>query len=362
MSGRRRADGRRRGALRQHRIGRALDLAALDCQRAAVGERAAWRQAAERRHRAGDRQQPLAGHRELRQGGDQPACVGVRRVGQQRRHRPGLDREAAIQHNGAVAGLGDNRQIVRDQHHRHPALLDQLDEEIEDLALHGDVERRGRLVGDQQIGLAGERGGDHRALPLPARQLMRVGVKPRRRVGDADAFQQFAGALAGGPFAHPEMLAQGLAHLPPDGQQRVQRGHRLLEHHGDPAAAQSAHLAVAHSQQVGAVEADAAAHRGAFRQQPHHGERRHRLARTALADDAEALAGFERDIDTAQRRGRTRGRRQPHHQIGNFEQRHQRITARRGSSRSRRPSPSRLRPSTATAIAAPGKSARYGAW
>ena len=39
-----------------------------------------------------------------------------------------------------------------------------------------------------------------------------------------------------------------------------------------------------------------------------------------------------------------------------------RFRARRGSSRSRRPSPSRFRPSTADAIAMPGNTARRGAW
>jgi len=38
----------------------------------------------------------------------------------------------------------------------------------QDLGLHGDVERGGRLVGDQDVGLAGERDGDHDALALAA--------------------------------------------------------------------------------------------------------------------------------------------------------------------------------------------------
>jgi hypothetical protein len=62
---------------------------------------------------------------------------------------------------------------------------------IQDLRLHGDVERRGRLVGDQQFGLVGQRHGDHHALPLPARQLVRIGLEPLSGIADADLVEQF---------------------------------------------------------------------------------------------------------------------------------------------------------------------------
>ena len=45
-----------------------------------------------------------------------------------------------------------------------------------------------------------------------------------------------------------------------------------------------------------------------------------------------------------------------------FQERHQRALARRGSSRSRKPSPSRLSPSTASAMAMPGHTASSGDW
>ena len=49
----------------------------------------------------------------------------------------------------------------------------QLAEQVEDLRLDGDVERRGRLVGDQELGIAGERHGDHDALAHAAGELVR---------------------------------------------------------------------------------------------------------------------------------------------------------------------------------------------
>ena len=50
----------------------------------------------------------------------------------------------------------------------------QLDEQVEDRRLHGDVERRGRLVADDELGVAGERARDRDALLEPARQLHRL--------------------------------------------------------------------------------------------------------------------------------------------------------------------------------------------
>ena len=48
-------------------------------------------------------------------------------------------------------------------------------------------------------------------------------------------------------------------------------------------------------------------------------------------------------------------------EVGDGQQTHIRSTRMRGSSRSRRPSPMRLRPSTVRMIAPPGMSARWGA-
>ena len=66
----------------------------------------------------------------------------------------------------------------------------------EDLRLHGDVERGGRLVGDEQVGLVGERHGDHHALALAAGQLVRIAAEPPLRIGDADLGQHLDGARA----------------------------------------------------------------------------------------------------------------------------------------------------------------------
>ena len=71
-----------------------------------------------------------------------------------------------------------------------PLLVLEPGEQFEDLRLHGHVERRGRLVGDQQLRLVGERHGDHHALALAAGKLVRIGAEPLFRLADADLVEQ----------------------------------------------------------------------------------------------------------------------------------------------------------------------------
>ena len=55
---------------------------------------------------------------------------------------------------------------MRDEQVGDPALGLQLDEQVEDRGLHGDVQRRRWLVADHQLGLAGERARYRQALEL----------------------------------------------------------------------------------------------------------------------------------------------------------------------------------------------------
>ena len=69
------------------------------------------------------------------------------------------------------------------------ALL-QVAQQGQDLRLDGHVQRGGRLVGDQQVGVVGERHGDHHALALSAGQFVRIGAHARLRVLQPDFLQQ----------------------------------------------------------------------------------------------------------------------------------------------------------------------------
>ncbi len=84
-----------------------------------------------------------------RQRADQTARVGMARRGEQLVDRRMLRDPAGVHHEHVVAELRDDAQVVRDEQHRHAVLVLQRAQQLEDLRLHGDVERRRRLVGDQ---------------------------------------------------------------------------------------------------------------------------------------------------------------------------------------------------------------------
>ena len=54
------------------------------------------------------------------------------------------------------------------------ALLEIFCSRLDDLRLDRDVERRHRLVADDQIGIDGQRAGDADTLALPAGELVRI--------------------------------------------------------------------------------------------------------------------------------------------------------------------------------------------
>ena len=62
------------------------------------------------------------GRRALRLGGQQMARIGVLRVGEDLRRRPGLDDLALGHHADAVGDLADDAEVVGDEQHRHAVL------------------------------------------------------------------------------------------------------------------------------------------------------------------------------------------------------------------------------------------------
>ena len=87
---------------------------------------------------------------ETRHGGEQGARVGVVRRGKNRLRRPAFDTFAAIHDLHAVGNLGDHAHVVRDEDDAHLHFVLQGVDERQDLRLDGHVERRRRLVGDEQ--------------------------------------------------------------------------------------------------------------------------------------------------------------------------------------------------------------------
>ena len=197
-------------------------------------------------------------------------------------------------------------EIVADVEDGRLAALLQLAHELQDARLHRHVERGRRLVGDQQIGIAGERLRDHDPLLHAAGKLVRIALhdlagvrdlrfgerlgdhrihgrldpvaaRPQRRQREQGALQA-ARALPGLPLqqlragigsrslhagrfedVRAPMLEEHLGDLIADRQRRVQRLAGVLEYHGDAVAADCPHARVGDGEQVQRFLARAAA-------------------------------------------------------------------------------------------------------
>ena len=154
---------------------------------------------------------------------------------------PVLGHPARVHDQDVVGELGHHAEVVGDDDDRGAELLLQVGHQVEDLRLHGDIQGGGRLIGDQQLGVAAQRHGDHGTLAHAAGELMRVVVDAGLRVGDADPVQQLDRVFFGRLLAHLVVNQVSLGDLIAHGVVRVQGGQRILEDHRHLGAPQLAH-------------------------------------------------------------------------------------------------------------------------
>ena len=170
---------------------------------------------------------------EPRDGAEQRLGVRVVRRVEHVRRRPDLDELGEVHDADAVGDVAHHRQVVADEHVGRLLLGLQLHQQVEDARLHGDVERRGRLVADHQVRVAGEGAGDGDALLLAAGELRRP-LEQEARL-DAHVGGELVDLGAHGARLGAAELAHGaredLARAPG----RVERGVRVLEDHLDGA-------------------------------------------------------------------------------------------------------------------------------
>ena len=131
--------------------------------------RGAWDFAVE----AGKAGTPLrrVGHR---YGFDQAPGVGVARVAKDLVARAHLDDLAEIHDGDAVGDVFYHRHVMRDEEIGDAELALQFLEQLQHARLDRHVKRRHAFVGDDQLRPQRERAGDADALPLAAREFVRV--------------------------------------------------------------------------------------------------------------------------------------------------------------------------------------------
>src|SRR2546425_3941952 len=130
---------------------------------------------------------------------------------------------------------------------------------------------------------------------------MRVLPEPSLGVRDPDHRQELRCPTSRLRWRHPEVDLEPLRELAPDGEHRVERGHRLLEDHRDLAAADPPHLLVGERQEVPALEADPTRHdpTGGRRDEGHDGERADALSAAPPAAEGPRLDPESKRLDSS---------------------------------------------------------------
>ena len=106
-----------------------------------------------------------------------------------------LDNPARVHDDDAIGELCDQAEVVCDEDDRRLRLALRGLQHLDDLRLDRHIERRRRLVCDEDAGIVRDRHRDHRALTHAARELVRVLVVPLLRGRDTDELQQRHRAL-----------------------------------------------------------------------------------------------------------------------------------------------------------------------
>ena len=94
--------------------------------------------------------------------------------------RRDLDDLAEVHDDDPRRDVTDDGEVVRDEEIRQVEVALQVLEQVDDLRLDRDVERRDGLVAHDEVGVERERAREPDPLPLAARELVRI---PVRRVG-----------------------------------------------------------------------------------------------------------------------------------------------------------------------------------
>ena len=289
------------GLFTQLMPGRRLVIAAIEGQRAALGETAAGKIAVERRHRAMRRIERRATPSAAGQRRKQLARIRMQRRTKEGRARPGLHHLTRVHDAHPVRHACRHAEIVGDQQHAHATLALDLRQQVQHLRLDGDVERRRRLIGDEQLRPPGERNGNHHALLHATRELKRIVAQALHRIRNADRLQQTAGFGLGLRSAQA-VSCQSLDNLRAHRHHRIQAGRRFLEDHADAPTTHLTHGRLRQAQQILTVQPDLAAlDASAVGQQARERERSHRLAATGFTQQRIGFTRGNAEIDTIDR-------------------------------------------------------------
>ena len=215
-----------------------------------------------------------------------------------------FDHLAAPEHHDAIGDLRDDREVVGDIQRGGAVLADQFAERRQAFDLRRHVQRGRRLVEHDDIGPRDHRHRRHRALQLPAGDLVRIAIADGHRIGQIELLEQAyrLGARLG-RLQHP-MPDRGLADLVHQRHRRIEGSRGALGDVGDARPPELTALVRAHLANVLAVQHDLAADDETVAASvAHRGQSDRGLAGAGFADQADHLAAFEHQRNVVDQHG-----------------------------------------------------------
>ena len=209
--------------------------------------------------------------------------------------RRDLDDAAEIHHRDAVGDVTHDREVVRDEEIGQLEVSLELFEQIDDLRPNRNVERRDRLVADDEVRIHRERARDSDPLSLAARELVRVARRSILR--QTDAHEQIAHAPVRVALRREPMHAHRLGDHPTHRVPRIQGRERILEDHLHPPP-QRPQVALAERREILPVEGDPPGRR-LVQADDRPADRG--LAAARFTDEPERLAALDRERDIVDR-------------------------------------------------------------
>src|SRR5579875_2519874 len=108
-----------------------------------------------------------------------------------------LDDRAQVKHCDAIAEVLGDGKVVDNEEIRQRQLRPQVAQQVQHLRLDRDVERRDRLIEDNELGLQNKGSRYAYPLPLPPRELVRLARHLDLR--DPDELEELRGSLCALP-------------------------------------------------------------------------------------------------------------------------------------------------------------------
>ncbi len=213
-------------------------------------------------------------------GTQQAFGIGMARAIEDVIHPAVLHGTTGVHHQYLVTDTRYYAEIVGDHDDGGVELALELVHQGHDLGLHRHVQRRGRLIGDKQLRPAEQGHGDHHPLAHATGKLVRIHVHPLARLGDLHRIQHAHRLFERLGLAHPLVQHQHFHQLILDLHVGIQRGHGVLEDHGDLLGADLVELVFRQIQDLVTLKLGRPRYDAVLGQQPHDGKCRLGLAGT----------------------------------------------------------------------------------